>query len=83
MPRIKEFNTRYRLKDLSTYVLGEMRAKGITQNSMAEALGMSQGNFSTKIKNLSFSTGELMIIFENLGTSPEKAGELITGRRTT
>ena len=81
MPRIREFNARYRLKDLSTYILGTMRAKGITQSTMAETLGMSQGNFSTKIKNLSFSTGEMMVIFETLGTPPQKAGELITGRR--
>ena len=79
MPRISLLKTKYRLKDLSSYILGEMRSKNIRQKDMAAALNMTQGNFSQKLKRQTLTAEELIIIFEELETPNTKIGELIGG----
>jgi len=79
MPRVSLKKTEYRLRDLSSYILGEMRFQRITQTDMAAVLGMTQGNLSQKLKACTLTAEELIQIFEKLGTSPEKIGTLLKG----
>ena len=79
MPRVSLKKIEYQLFDLSCYILGDMRAKGITQTDMAAVLGMTQGNLSQKLKSCTLTVEELIQIFEKLGTSPEKIGTLLKG----
>lgn len=79
MPRISLKKTEYKLKDLSAYILGEMRSQRVTQSEMAAALGMTQGNFSQKMKACTLSAKDLIKIFERLGTSPDTIGALMKG----
>ena len=74
--------TKYRLEDLSSYILGEMRSQKLTQKDLAAVLNMTQGNFSQKLKRHSLTVEELIIIFEELKTPNNKIGELIGGLKT-
>lgn len=82
MPRIILKKTEYRLKDLSSYILGEMRAQRITQAEMAAVLNMTQSNLSQKLKACSLSSEDLILIFDRLKTPVEKIGALLKGDQT-
>lgn len=79
MPRINLLKTKYRLNDLSLYILGTMRVQRITQSEMAAALDMTQSNFSQKAKAATFTARDLIIIFDKLGTPEDKIGSLLKG----
>lgn len=82
MPRVILKKTEYRLKGLSSYILGEMRAQRITQAEMAAALNMTQSNLSQKLKACSLSSEDLIIIFDKLKTPLETIGALLKGDQT-
>ena len=79
--RIKALRNEYVLADLSSYILGAMRTKKINQSEMAEALNMTQGNLSQKLKKNTLTARDLVIIFDKLGTPAEKVGEILGGSK--
>lgn len=83
MPRITAKNKEYKISDLSKYIVSEMYAQDITQAEMATHLGVTQSTFSYKLKHNAFSYGDLLTIFDVLGTSEEKKVELMSLNRRT
>ena len=78
MPRIFMNRKKYKLNDFSKYISGSMRAKGITQKQMADALEVSQQMFSYKLHHLIFTYADLLTMFEVLGTSDADKLKLLT-----
>lgn len=83
MPRITAKNKEYKISDLSKYISGEMWAQDITQKEMAYHLGITQQGFGYKLSHNNFSYGDLLTIFDVLGTSEEKKVELMSLNRRT
>lgn len=77
MPRIKAKKKDYKISDLSLYIVGKMYQEDITQEEMAIRLGITQPTFCYKLKQNSFSYGDLLTIFETLGTEDEKILQLM------
>ena len=71
MPRIKAKKKEYKVSSLSLYIVLEMRKQDISQDKMARILGITQPGFSYKLKRNAFSYGDLLTIFETLGTEDE------------
>lgn len=71
MPRIKAKKKEYKVSDLSLYIVLEMRRQDVSQDEMAHILGITQPGFSYKLKRNVFSYGDLLTIFETLGTEDE------------
>lgn len=76
MPRVAIKKKDYIVTDFLKWLRGEMAVRGIKQSDIAEWLGVSQQAVSIRVRRGTFSLKELLIIFENLGTSKEKIGEL-------
>lgn len=73
MPRVREKNAMigYKEKDLSAYVIGQMRINEINQIKLAKLLGCSQQTLSYKLKNYNFTFKDLLIIFDTFHTPSE------------
>lgn len=79
MPRIKAYRNTYIVTDLYMYIKGEMRRQGITQKELSEVVGCKQPDISKKFEKYSFTTLEMVKIFEMLGTEAETIGRLWKG----
>lgn len=66
------------LSDLSDYIRGEMKRQKITQSDLAIKTGMTQANFSKHLNKTDFDIGEMIEIFNALGTDAERIGELLS-----
>lgn len=69
MPRITSKRKQYKISDLSEYIVGKMYSQDIRQSALAEKLEISQPQLSYKLKNSSFTYGDLLTIFEFFGTN--------------
>ena len=72
MPRGYLNDTTYRLSDTRNYIKDLMKDKKKTQQNMADVLGISQGRFSQKLKAMTFSARELIVLFTELDADAEK-----------
>ena len=63
--------------NLCDFMKGEMKRKHITQRRAAEALGMSQGMLSRKLKDGSITLKELKGLMLILDVSGEQMGGLL------
>lgn len=77
MPRVIINRRKYKISDLSKWIWGEMKDRGITQSAMAERLDITQQAFSKKLKAHQFTYSDLLIIFQELEPSNEKIVELM------
>lgn len=66
MPRVNLNKMKYKKKDLSDWVRGQLRCKGLTQQDVCESLDCSQQAISYKLKNCSFSYEELVKVLNML-----------------
>lgn len=90
MPRVAlspEQKKKYKVKDLTEWIVGKMHSKGLHQEDMAKALNITQAAFSTRInpktyeKNKRadpFKYGDLLILFSILEATPEEKERLLT-----
>ena len=66
MPRVAINRPAYLTNDLYAYLIGQMKVRGITQQSLGEQLGLSQQVISGKLKKKQLSTQELIIVLDIL-----------------
>jgi len=71
MPRISIKKKDYKKTDLTGYIMREMYVQNISQIEMATHLGITQPTLSYRFKHNSFSYGDLLTIFQVLGTPDE------------
>lgn len=86
MPRVMIKKRDYKLKDLKSWICGQMHTHGLKQKDVARRLGISQQAFSTRIKvtpggkgreSDPFSYGDLLTLFELFGTTDEEKLHLL------
>lgn len=84
MPRVTIKKRDYKLKDLKSWICGQMHAHGLKQKDVARRLGISQQAFSARIKVTQkgresdlFSVGDLLTLFELFKTTDEEKLHLL------
>lgn len=86
VPRVAIKKREYKLRDLKSWICGQMHAHRLKQKDVAQKLGISQQAFSTRIKvnpggkgreSDPFSYWDLMILFELFETSDEEKLRLL------
>lgn len=82
MPRGFLKEKEYRVNDFTIYLLGEMSLQGISQEQMAQKLGITQQAFSYKKKHRSFSHKDIITIFDYLKTPDAKILQLMKLERS-
>jgi predicted transcriptional regulator len=81
MPRVNGKRIEYKDADLYAYIIGQMRARGMTQRELGELLGLSQQVTSAKLKRRGLTTKELIEVIEILDIDAATVGQLIGGRK--
>ena len=64
-------------RDLSAWLIGTMRVRGLRQTDAAEALGISQQAFSLKLKRATFRFDDLVCLFGLLETDAKTVANLM------
>lgn len=77
MPRVAINKPAYLTNDLYAYLIGQMRVRGITQQSLGEQLGLSQQVISGKLKKKQLSTEELIRVLDILEVDGEMLAHLM------
>lgn len=65
MPKIlltEDQRRKNKVKGIRDFIRGELKDNHITQERVAEAMGITQQAFSMKLKNMSFDVEELLIV---------------------
>ena len=90
MPRValtSEQRKRYKVKDLTGWIVGKMHSKGLNQEDMAKALNITQEALSTRLNPKTyekneradpFKYGDLLIVFKVLEATQEEKERLLT-----
>ena len=81
MPRVNGKRIEYKDADLYAYIIGQMKARGMTQKELGEELGLSQQVTSAKLKRRGLTTKELIEVIEILNIDAATVGQLIGGRK--
>lgn len=81
MPRVNGKRIEYKDADLYAYIIGQMKALGMTQKELGEMLGLSQQVTSAKLKRRGLTTKELIEVIEILDIDAATIGQLIGGRK--
>ncbi len=81
MPRVNGKRIEYKDADLYAYIIGQMKARGMTQRELGELLGLSQQVTSAKLKRRGLTTKELIEVIEILNIDAATVGQLIGGRK--
>lgn len=68
-------DTQKKLKRLRSYIIQLMDSADKTQTDLAEVMGIEQPAFCKKLKKVSFSAEELMIIFHECKADAYEVGE--------
>lgn len=84
MPRVAIKKKDYKIRDLKSWVHGQIHAHGLKQKDVARKLGISQQALSTRLKpggrqreSDPFSYGDLLTLFELFGTTDEEKLHLL------
>lgn len=78
MPRLNSLDpTRRKLNRLSDFIRRRMRELKLKQSDMAADLFITQQAFSIKLNKGTFTTEQLLRIFERLKATKEEAGDLM------
>lgn len=79
MPKVSLSPIQRKQWEIQRYIIGEMKLRHITQQNLADALGISQPSARYLINNAgSISYSQLLIIFQVLDTSDEDRRRLTT-----
>ncbi len=89
MPRVTIKKKEYKLIDFKVWVIGQMALNHKTQAQLGEALGVTQGEISQKLKIPdkrkkekvrldAFTLGQVLEIFDYFDASPEDRLRLLT-----
>lgn len=81
MPRVNGKRIEYKNADLYAYIIGQMKARGMTQRELGDMLGLSQQVTSAKLKRRGLTTKELIEVIEILDIDAATIGQLIGGRK--
>jgi alkylhydroperoxidase/carboxymuconolactone decarboxylase family protein YurZ len=81
MPRVTGKRIEYKDADLYAYIIGQMKARGMTKKELGELLGLSQQVTSAKLKRRGLTTKELIEVIEILNIDAATVGQLIGGRK--
>ena len=81
MPRVNGKRIEYKDADLYAYIIGQMKARSMTQKELGELLGLSQQVTSAKLKRRGLTTKELIEVIEILDIDAATIGQLIGGRK--
>lgn len=81
MPRVNGKRIEYKNADLYAYIIGQMKARSMTQKELGEMLGLSQQVTSAKLKRRGLTTKELIEVIEILDIDAATVGQLIGGRK--
>lgn len=78
MPRVNSLDpTRRKIERITSYIRIGMKLRKITQVEMAEALDITQSNFSKLLSRGHFSMEQLLKIFTKLGSTAHEIGDLM------
>lgn len=80
MPRVEMRKEKYLLKDFSGFIVGKMYGR-YTQETLGNEFGVTQQGMGYKIRNLKFSTEELMKLFALLDFSNDEIAKYMGGLR--
>lgn len=72
MPKVYLQETDKLLNNLKEFIYGRLRNKHLSQSKLAEDIGISKQTFSNKMKALTFTTEELIEMFDVLEVSEEE-----------
>lgn len=84
MPRVEIKKKEYKLRDLKGWIVMQMKLNGIRQQDIADALGVSQGVISLRLKTKKennkdpFSYGDILTLCELFNASDEEKQRLLT-----
>lgn len=81
MPRVNGKRIEYKNADLYAYIIGQMKARDMTQRELGDMLGLSQQVTSAKLKRRGLTTKELIEVIEILDIDAATIGQLIGGRK--
>lgn len=84
MPRVAIKKRDYKLRDLKSWICGQMHAHNLKQKDVARRLGITQQAFSARVKITQkgresdpFSVGDLLTLFELFETTDEEKLHLL------
>lgn len=77
MPRVRIKKKQYMVKDLSTYIIRQMKANGMNQEDLGRACGHPQQTMSYRLANGKLSTEDLITIFTLFDVPDEMLGKLL------
>lgn len=78
MPRILFGATERKKEIFKAWIFGSMKAKKISQEKMAELLGIHRLTFRNRLESMTFDYGDLLTIFKVLEADPEVIKEKMT-----
>lgn len=81
MPRVNGKRIEYKNADLYAYIIGQMKARGMTQKELGYVLGLSQQVTSAKLKRRGLTTKELIEVIEVLDIDAATIGQLMGGSK--
>lgn len=77
MPRITSRRKQYKAKDIGAWIAGKMREARLTQEYMADKLGISQQAYGQKLRKSQFSYADLLTILQEIQASDEEIIKLM------
>ena len=72
MPRVAIKKKEYMVTDLSKWIVGKMYELDLTQNDLAEMIGITQPAFCQRLKKGMFSYLELLILLKRLSATDDE-----------
>lgn len=66
MPRVNIKRKEYKISDLSKWIVAKMYELNITQNDLADMIGISQPAFSNRLKKGLFSYEDMITLLKEL-----------------
>ena len=72
MPRVTLNRRKYKVSDISKWLVGKLYEKGLHQVDIANWIGISQPSLSARLKKGLFTYEELLTIFNKLEVTDEE-----------
>ncbi len=72
MPRVSINKKKYKVSDLSKWIVGKMYELNMTQSDLSEMLGITQPAVSNRLKKGLFSYADMLILLKELQATDEE-----------
>lgn len=72
MPRVSINKKKYKVSDLSKWIIGKMYELNMTQSDLSEMLGITQPAVSNRLKKGLFSYADMLILLKELQATDEE-----------